>query len=113
MANDNNDLYQDARERLLTLQEEYRTRIEAIEDHIQNPQDDLNEHWEDQAISYRQNDMRKNLLAEAQQNLMYVENALSRIENGTYGECEVCGEDIEPKRLEAIPYATLCMQHAE
>ena len=113
MANDNNDLYQAARERLLTLQEEYRTRIEAIEDHIQNPQDDLNEHWEDQAISYRQNDMRKNLLAEAQQNLMYVENALSRIENGTYGECEVCGEDIEPKRLEAIPYATLCMQHAE
>ena len=112
MANDNNDLYQAARERLLTLQEEYRTRIEAIEDHIQNPQDDLNEHWEDQAISYRQNDMRKNLLAEAQQNLMYVENALSRIENGTYGECEVCGEDIEPKRLEAIPYATLCMQHA-
>ena len=113
MANDNNDLYQAARQRLLTLQEEYRTRIEAIEDHIQNPQDDLNEHWEDQAISYRQNDMRKNLLAEAQQNLMYVENALSRIENGTYGECEVCGEDIEPKRLEAIPYATLCMQHAE
>lgn len=114
MANDNNnDLYQDARERLLTLKEEYRTRIEAIEDHIQNPQDDLNEHWEDQAISYRQNDMRKNLLAEAQQNLMYVDNALSRIENGTYGECEVCGEDIEPKRLEAIPYATLCMQHAE
>lgn len=114
MANDNNnDLYQDARERLLTLKEEYRTRIEAIEEHIQNPQDDLNEHWEDQAISYRQNDMRKNLLAEAQQNLMYVDNALSRIENGTYGECEVCGEDIEPKRLEAIPYATLCMQHAE
>lgn len=114
MANDNNnDLYQDARERLLTLKEEYRTRIEAIEEHIQNPQDDLNEHWEDQAISYRQNDMRKNLLAEAQQNLIYVDNALSRIENGTYGECEVCGEDIEPKRLEAIPYATLCMQHAE
>lgn len=101
-----------AKQSLLTLKEEYETRIDKIEDHIQNPQDDLNEHWEDQAISYRQNDMRQNLKSEAQQNLIYVENALSRIENGTYGECEVCGEPIEEQRLEALPYATLCMEHA-
>ncbi len=101
-----------AKESLLTLKEEYETRIDKIEDHIQNPQDDLNEHWEDQAISYRQNDMRQNLKSEAHQSLIYVENALSRIENGTYGECEVCGEPIEAQRLEALPYATLCMEHA-
>lgn len=101
-----------AKQSLLTLKEEYETRIDKIEDHIQNPQDDLNEHWEDQAISYRQNDMRKNLREEARQNLIYVENALSRVENGTYGECEVCGEQIEEQRLEALPYATLCMEHA-
>ena len=101
-----------AKESLLTLKEEYETRIDKIEDHIQNPQDDLNEHWEDQAISYRQNDMRQNLKSEARQSLIYVENALSRIENGTYGECEVCGEPIEEQRLEALPYATLCMEHA-
>ncbi|MER2010934.1 TraR/DksA family transcriptional regulator [Psychrobacter alimentarius] len=101
-----------AKESLLNLKEEYETRIDKIEDHIQNPQDDLNEHWEDQAISYRQNDMRQNLKSEARQSLIYVENALSRIENGTYGECEVCGEPIEAQRLEALPYATLCMEHA-
>lgn len=102
-----------AKQELLKLKEEYETRIDKIEDHIQNPQDALNEHWEDQAISYRQNDMRKSLMGEARQSLIYVENALSRIENGTYGECEVCGKDIEEKRLEALPYATLCMEHAE
>ncbi|MGP4733582.1 MULTISPECIES: TraR/DksA family transcriptional regulator [unclassified Psychrobacter] len=102
-----------AKQNLLKLQDEYESRIDKIEDHIQNPQDDLNEHWEDQAISYRQNDMRKNLMSEARQSLIYVENALSRIENGTYGECEVCGEQIEEQRLEALPYATLCMEHAE
>ena len=101
-----------AKQNLLNLKEEYETRIDKIENHIQNPQDDLNEHWEDQAISYRQNDMRKNLMGEARQNLIYVENALSRIENGLYGECEVCGEKIEEQRLEALPYATLCMDHA-
>lgn len=102
-----------AKQNLLKLKEEYETRIAKIEDHIQNPQDDLNEHWEDQAISYRQNDMRKSLMDEARQNLVYVENALSRIENGTYGECEVCGKQIEEQRLQALPYATLCMDHAK
>ena len=102
-----------AKQNLLKLKAEYESRINNIEDHIQNPQDDLNEHWEDQAISYRQNDMRKNLMAEARQSLIYVENALSRVENGTYGECEVCSESIEEQRLEALPYATLCIEHAE
>ena len=102
-----------AKQNLLKLKDEYESRIDKIEDHIQNPQDDLNEHWEDQAISYRQNDMRKNLMSEARQSLIYVENALGRIDNGTYGECEVCGEPIEEQRLEALPYATLCMEHAE
>ena len=102
-----------AKQNLLALKNEYETRIDKIEDHIQNPQDALNEHWEDQAISYRQNDMRKNLMGEARQSLIYVDNALSRIENGTYGECEVCGKQIEVQRLEALPYATLCMEHAE
>ena len=57
--------------------------------------------------------MRKNLMGEARQSLVFVENALSRIENGKYGECEVCDERIEEQRLEALPYATLCMKHAE
>lgn len=102
-----------AKQRLLALKEEYENRIDKIEDHIQHPQDQLNEHWDDQAISMRENDMRKNLLVEARQGLGYVRHALTQIENGTYGECEECGEAIEEKRLEAVPYATLCMQHAE
>jgi len=102
-----------AKKTLLNLKEEYEARIAKIKDHIQNPQDELNKDWEDQAISIRQNDTRQLLAAEAHQNLIYIENALSRIENGTYGECEVCGKQIQEQRLEAVPYATLCMEHAE
>src|ERR1700758_4339464 len=36
-----------------------------------------------------------------------LEEALARIEEGTFGECEECGEDIELRRLEARPTATL------
>ena len=57
--------------------------------------------------------MRKNLLVEAKQSLVYVRNALSRIDNGTYSECEICGKEIAEQRLEALPYATLCMEHAK
>lgn len=102
-----------AKQRLLKLKSEYETRIDKIEDHILHPQDDLNEHWDDQAIAMRENDMRKHLLIEAKQGLSQVNSALLRIENGTYGECSECGEEIDEKRLEAIPYATLCMQHAK
>lgn len=99
-----------AKQRLLKLKEEYETRIAKIKHDIQNPQDELNKDWEDQAISIRQNDTRQLLAAEAHQNLIYVENALSSIANGTYGECEVCGKQIQEQRLEAVPYATLCME---
>ena len=32
--------------------------------------------------------------------------AVSRIDAGSYGECESCGSEINPKRLQALPYAT-------
>jgi len=39
-----------------------------------------------------------------------IKKALERIENGTYGLCEECGEEIGIKRLEARPVATLCIK---
>ena len=41
-----------------------------------------------------------------------VQRALTRIENGTYGECVRCGDAIAPKRLEARPEAALCISCA-
>jgi DnaK suppressor protein len=38
-----------------------------------------------------------------------IEEALGRIEEGDYGECSSCGEEIGLKRLEARPVATLCI----
>lgn len=39
-----------------------------------------------------------------------IRNALECIEDGTYGICELCGEDISFKRLEARPVTTKCIQ---
>lgn len=35
--------------------------------------------------------------------------ALERLDTGKYGICERCGKAIDPRRLEALPYATLCL----
>ena len=45
--------------------------------------------------------------------LASIEAALERIEEGTYGQCEECGVKIPKTRLNAIPYATLCVRCAE
>ena len=42
-------------------------------------------------------------------NLKDVDRALERIDDGTYGLCERCGKPIDPDRLEARPWALLCI----
>jgi DnaK suppressor protein len=39
-----------------------------------------------------------------------VNAALEKVEDGTYGVCDSCGKDITKKRLEALPWATLCKE---
>jgi len=46
----------------------------------------------------------------AEQLLTQVDDALGRFERGAYGICERCGAEIDPARLKALPYATLCLR---
>jgi len=49
------------------------------------------------------------LVKELRLNLKDVEHALRKMEEGTFGTCERCGEPIGVERLEAIPWARLCI----
>ena len=42
--------------------------------------------------------------------LHHLNEALDRIEKGTYGICRTCGKKIQIKRLEAVPHATQCIE---
>ena len=63
----------------------------------------------DQATTDVEQSMRMRLRNRETLYLKKLEEALNRIEEGTFGECEECGEDIELRRLEARPTATLCV----
>ncbi|QTM98082.1 yteA family sporulation protein [Sediminibacillus dalangtanensis] len=49
----------------------------------------------------------------AEQEMKDINHALTAIQNGQYGVCEVCGKDIPFERLEAMPTTTRCLKHAE
>ena len=48
----------------------------------------------------------------SEQILSEIEAALKRIENGTYGRCTACGKEIGIERLDAYPWASLCIDDA-
>lgn len=51
------------------------------------------------------------LIEEQKSQMVSIDNALGRIENGTYGFCTVCGNMIDTDRLSIVPTATLCLTH--
>ena len=57
-------------------------------------------------------DVEINLLHNEQDLLAAVEEALVRVQNGTYGTCEDCGKPIATARLQAIPYTPHCIDCA-
>jgi DnaK suppressor protein len=52
------------------------------------------------------------LAGQLRETLGEVAEALGRLENGSYGRCEVCGVAVEPARLEAMPATRFCIKHA-
>ena len=69
-------------------------------------------HLADTASETFERELDEGLEEGALRRLREVEEALTRIEDGTYGTCAVCGREIPPERLEAVPWATLCIDDA-
>lgn len=76
---------------------------------LNNPTADIN----DVADSIEQFEGNAAIEVELEARLLEVDNALMRIEAGTYGTCNVCGNSIEEARLHANPAAATCIAHKE
>jgi len=61
--------------------------------------------FEDVAVDFIEMQQEQSILVNQQALLTEVEDALKRIEDGTYGKCVNCGRPIPEERLEAIPWA--------
>ena len=69
-------------------------------------------HLADMATVTYDRELDQGLEEGVQQTLDEIDAALERIDDGTYGSCEICGEPIAPERLRALPWATRCIADA-
>ncbi len=104
------------RAELLELRDRLRASTAAF-DHVQSLDDESGElpAWgpdelADHATDTHDREVGDSLEENAEQILREVDDALARIDEGTYGICKACGKDIPEERLEAVPYATLCVE---
>jgi len=100
------------RRKLLTwkqdLLDESRSTVEALQDGTRNIPDvaDRASEETDRALELRTRDRQRKLIAK-------IDSALRRIEEGEYGYCEVTGDPISLKRLDARPIATMSLEAQE
>jgi DnaK suppressor protein len=91
------DILKEAKETLLHLQEENQNHPDIA---------DRASSETDRAIELRARDRQRKLISK-------IDEALARIDDGTYGYCEETGEPISLRRLEARPIATLSVEAQE
>jgi len=70
-------------------------------------------HMADRATDQSEREKTFMLSSKNQRYLYHIDEALRRIKDKTYGKCQICGEDISPQRLSAVPHARLCIQCKE
>jgi RNA polymerase-binding protein DksA len=85
---------------------ELTTRVGEIDSELRKP---LSADLEEQATDLENQGALEAIENSEIHEIHQIQEALKRISEGTYGICTHCGEDIDPKRLEALPTATRCI----
>ena len=94
---------------LLRLQKELASVELEMEDLIADAGDGAGDDQADSGTKTFEREHEMSLVINARDMVLQTERALSRIDNKTYGNCEVCGSAIGKARLQVFPRATLCM----
>jgi DnaK suppressor protein len=84
------------------INSEYSEMASRSDRHHHADMDDLGGDADDEETSYK-------ILELNSAELDQIDYALEKLDNGTYGVCEECEKPINPERLSALPFATLCI----
>jgi RNA polymerase-binding protein DksA len=84
----------------------------SLDDEVDEISNGSESHVGDSATATLGREIDYTLGENSEQVLAEINTALQRIEDGTYGTCKVCGKEIVPERLEAYPWAALCIDDA-
>lgn len=104
---------------LLSERERLQTLIAEDEKEAVSQEQDVGElstidqHTGDHGTETFEQEKALSLLETHREELADVETALKKLDDGTYGKCEACGEPIPEERLAARPAARFCLEHQE
>lgn len=94
-------------------------RDELLEDLVKNREvsdetiDESAQDMADRATSAYTKEFAYSLSENDRKTLVLIDDALARLDNGTYGVCVHCGEVVQEKRIEAVPWARHCLECQE
>lgn len=97
---------------LETLRADLKARLSRFEAHQHREDGALDKDFEEQATQTQNDEVVDSLETETREELVQIERALERIDQGLGDECESCGEPIDPRRLQVLPYTTVCVDCA-
>lgn len=98
--------------KLLEQKEQIERRVNAIS-HDLNRSEPMSQDFSEQATEQENLDVLHALEHEGKEELILINQALERLQSGEYGVCRECGEEINPARLDALPFVTTCISCAE
>ncbi len=101
------------KKRLETRQQELRRMVSRTQQDGRSADEDTAQDIADKAASSYNKEFLFHQSNNDRQLLLMVENALARIREGSFGECISCGKEINPKRLEAVPWTRHCIECQE
>ena len=101
------------KKRLETRQQELRRMVSRTQQDGRSADEDVAQDIADKAASSYNKEFLFHQSNADRQLLQMVESALARIREGSFGECISCGKDINPKRLEAVPWTRHCIECQE
>lgn len=101
------------KKRLETRQQELRRTVTRTQADGRTADEDTAQDIADRAASSYTKEFLFSQSNNDRQLLQMVEGALARIREGSFGECISCGREINPKRLEAVPWTRHCIECQE
>lgn len=102
------DSLQDRRRSLEALRDSLEARLERVTRNVRHEAEPLDKDFAEQAVQRENEEVVDALGNEARRELARVRDALRRMDEGSYGLCESCGEPIAEARLRALPHARMC-----
>lgn len=88
------------------------TRLRELDTRLHNIEDELDSHqakdWEDLATEREEDEVLERIGVDGIAEIERIRNALARIDDGTYGVCVTCGDEISAKRLDILPATPFC-----